>query len=59
MNAGTKVKVRLGFPVEKWEAATVAPITADMLPIPAGWLPVRFAADRALSLIHVSRMVAA
>lgn len=53
MKAGTKVTVtfiRPGGNVQ--EAATIGRVTKAMLPMPEGYLPVRFAADGALLLVH-------
>lgn len=56
MKAGTRIQVR-GWTLtgaETWEAATIARTTANMLPLPKGYQPVRFA-DGGRLLVHSSR----
>ena len=53
MKAGTKVTVTFIRPEgDAKEAATIGRVTKAMLPMPAGYVPVRFVADGALVLIH-------
>ena len=53
MKAGTKVTVTFIRPEgDVKEAATIGRVTKAMLPMPAGYVPVRFAADGALLLVH-------
>ena len=55
MKAGTKVTVTFIRPEgDAKEAAVIGRVTKAMLPMPAGHVPVRFAADGALLLIHSS-----
>ena len=55
MKAGTKVTVTFIRPEgDAKEAATIARMTKHMLPMPAGYMPVRFKADGALLLVHLS-----
>jgi hypothetical protein len=54
MKAGTKIIVT--FPARldgvTQERATVARVTKDMLPLPAGYVPVRFEGDSGTILVH-------
>lgn len=60
MKAGTNVNVKFIRPEgDVTEQATVCRVTAMMLPLPAGYLPVRFAADGAVALVHASYITAA
>ena len=53
MKAGTKVTVTFIRPEgDAKEAATIGRVTKAMLPMPAGYLPVRFVADGAMLLVH-------
>lgn len=51
MKAGTKITVTWTF-TGRTESATVARTTNDMLPLPAGYVPVRFA--QGVVLVHSS-----
>lgn len=59
MKAGQRIEVRI-YPLSgpALEPAKVARVTKDMLPLPAGFVPVRFDADGARLLVHVSNIVA-
>ncbi len=57
LKPGTRIQVR-GFDEairETWEDAKIARTMPDMLPMPAGYRPVRFASDGVL-LVHESGM---
>lgn len=57
---GTRIEV-LGSALDgrqTREPARIVRTTAEMRPLPPGYLPVRFDADGAVSLIHSSRRVA-
>jgi hypothetical protein len=59
VNAGTKIIVTWTRPEgDAAESATVARTTRDMLPLPAGYVPVRFA-DGGVLLIHSSNVTEA
>jgi hypothetical protein len=52
MEAGTKITVTFIRPEgDAKESATVVPTTAEMLPLPSGYVPVRFA-DGGTILVH-------
>ena len=53
MKAGTKINVTFIRPEGNvTERATVQRTTSDMLPLPQGYVPVRFANDGAKLLVH-------
>lgn len=59
MQTGTKIAVNWIRPEgDISEPATVARTTAAMLPLPAGYVPVRFA-DGGVLLVHGSRITVA
>lgn len=58
MRAGTKITVRFIRPEgDVTESATVTRTMKDMLPMPVGYVPVRFANGGRL-LVHTSQIVA-
>jgi hypothetical protein len=59
MKAGTKITITWIRPKgDVKEAATVGRVTAAMLPMPAGYVPVRFA-DGGMLLVHQMHISAA
>ncbi len=56
LKAGTRIEVS-GFGLdnrERWEGARIGRVQKFMLPLPAGFHPVTFDADRARLLVHES-----
>ena len=59
MKAGQPIKVK-GFDLamnKTFEAAKVARVTRVMRPVPDGYVPVRFDADKAVLMVHRSNIV--
>ena len=59
MKAGSKVTVTFIRPEgDVKEAAIIGRVTKAMLPMPAGYVPVRFVADGARLLVHAQHISA-